>query len=167
MVTAGVGGTVKVWDAKTFQEQKQFQAQDVLGGLVVSPMADRVVTTFEKYTGASGWEIWDLADAKPRRPPLDYLRRPFSISPDGSLLAIEGRTKSVPQKPCVKLWDLRDGKVVSEFEVKVQPKEAFIPSFMVFSPDGAKLAVGHGGRTILLFTLPAAKKVGEKPPAKK
>lgn len=82
----------------------------------------------------------------------DFSPNCLAVSADGKILAVADGDRTIPN---VRLWDLELGKPLVRLR-----GQADMASALSFSSDGRKLAVGSWDTTILLWDVPAARRLG-------
>lgn len=139
----GVDGSIKVWDASTFEEMLTFGENLNINWMAFSPDGSRLATAT-----ASSVKIWDLnkgeelntltasttsqnGEAPSQLGRYGYGIADLALSPDGKLLA------SVPDVGPLQLYDTATGVLLAELPTQLGH------NFRVrFSPDGKLIAVG-------------------------
>jgi serine/threonine protein kinase/WD40 repeat protein len=175
LFSASVDGTVKRWDvAAGAKGAVTFTAAGPVRDLAVSPSGDWLA-----YADAGQVGLLDCAALRPRRPALPGGASCLAASPDGHTLAVgrddsvhlldveSGRTLAAlgpddqgldtltfspdgallagtaPQTEHVKVWEVAGGRRVADLAAGAGPVRA------AFHPDGRRLAVLAGDRTVL------------------
>jgi WD40 repeat protein len=148
-----VDHTVRLWDAATGRELRQFGRHDghVLGlafspdgRLLATGGGERSVKVWEVATGQLRYQLRNLGDEV----------HGLAFSPDGKMLATgtyDGNFR--PTGPTVRLWDAATGQPVRTFSRGVNTWA------LAFSPDGRSLAAVPGwvpdpSMTVVPFTTP-------------
>jgi WD40 repeat protein len=135
-------GHIRVWDAETGRQLKQFLPKsDYLRVSVAALSPDRKTLA----TGGTDFflRLWDTTTGKEiRQFPAARLALPvqmLTFSPDGKTLA------TYTYDRIVRLWDLAEGKELKQ--IKLSPADAGSPAIgyqgaqIAFTPDGKSLAV--------------------------
>ena len=146
LATAG-GNSVKLWDVATGAALGGIGDGSGAGDVAFSPTGSLVAfvregwnPTTALFEGGGNAEIWDVArrsriatlQVNAGAPDREYgLGYAIAFSPDGRMLAAAG------DDPLVRLWDVRTGKLIREFEQNVGTAVWTLE----FSPDGRILAI--------------------------
>ncbi|MFI9011378.1 helix-turn-helix domain-containing protein [Actinosynnema sp. NPDC053489] len=141
LVTAGVDGTVLLWDATDPRRPARVGAitgHDVLG---VALAGDTLATGGDDHV----IRLWDVADPTAPRPLAELAGhtgavRRVAFGPDGRTLASAGHDGTV------RLWDVADRVALAE--VTAHPGGA---NTAVFSPDGRTLATAGSDAVVRLW----------------
>jgi len=142
--------TIRVWEARTGQEEHTFRIDDVdMSHIAFSPDGRLL---------ASAGAIWDVESGQV----VHGLERgreipgPVAFSPDGSLLAV-----ALANQP-VRVWDVASGEVVRAFEEPGDdaPSGGGVAFNIAFSPDGALLAAGGLHLTVRLWDVEGGRIAG-------
>jgi len=143
--TASEDSTVKMWDASTKQELKQFTGHERgIHGLAITGDGTLIATEAADSTG----RIWKVNDPT-RFFPLADLSGPvaaLAFSPDGRLLATEATNGKEKAGAAPRLWDTSTGKI---FHTLIGHKDAV--SALAFSPDGRYLVTASWDSTARIW----------------
>jgi RNA polymerase sigma factor (sigma-70 family) len=166
----GLGAT-HVWDARTGRLLRTCKAEQskvapvtrdrMFTSIALSPDGETLVEC--AATGGNTYNepvrLWDLRSGQLKREFTTEVHsaRPIALSPDGSILALGGKT--------IKLWDVRTGKQLRELFGYLKKTQA-----ITFSADGKFLISGGsygttnawevatGRHIVTLFTFPGTQK---------
>jgi RNA polymerase sigma factor (sigma-70 family) len=130
-LAAGLGGTIRVWDATTGKERSSAIGHEHFVSAVAVSEDGKVVAT----GGADGAVIlWDFAGATEKRRLLGHRAevRALGFVPGGKLLASAGTDQTV------RVWDLATGE--QKLCLEGSPKGMIYS--LAISPDGKALAAG-------------------------
>ncbi len=132
MLAAWVGASIWVGEARTGRQKRVVEVEGPIKSLAFARDPRLVVIGFQGGTVAG----WDLATGQMTwSSPAHGLKevRGMAVSPDGAVAASGG------QDGRVILWDVKTGD-----ELRTLDAEQGAVESVAFSPDGTKLAVGHG-----------------------
>jgi WD40 repeat protein len=150
LASAGLGGTMRLWDVATRAAIGEPLAQGVVNSVAFSPDG----ATLASAGGDGTLWLWDIATRAAIGEPLAAHTDGVSsvaFSPDGSTLASAGGDGTV------RLWDVAARAAIGE------PLAAHTDgvSSVAFSPDGATLASAGGDGTVRLWDVAARAAIGE------
>jgi WD40 repeat protein/serine/threonine protein kinase len=144
IASAGGGGFVRIWDARTGHELQHFQAHD-------DNIYQVAFSTDGRYLASASWDgtvkLWDTETWQPLR----YLRGQsgkfwaLAFSPDGQLLA-GGSGPNPPLDGMVHVWETATGRE------RLRLMEGLGAIYaLAFSPDGRYLAGGGADRLVRIW----------------
>jgi WD40 repeat protein len=142
LATAGVDGSVRLWDVEARQERAPLlgHVREVFG-VAFSPDGALLATAGRDGTV----RLWDGRTGELRQVLAGHRgdARAVAFLPGGRLLASAGHDG------IVRLWDVRSGREVRNFQ---GPKRGALLALAV-SPDGNLLAAGGAARQVVLWDL--------------
>jgi WD40 repeat protein len=147
MFACSVFNRVHVWELAQGAEIATFPPddQEILGStesIAFSPDNRNLATTFR-----GNMYIWEIATKKifVKIPHGSYgPPRCIAFSPDGRFVAVGGAYTQWQYffRGClVRVWDVADGKLRSEFQGRIDPHADFVLC-LAFAPDSSQLAIG-------------------------
>ena len=148
VATAGVEGTVRLWDARTGRQKALIRHAGMLGGLAVSPGGKLLASSIAGK--ATALRIWDASTGKQVRELAGHgnmhAQARLCFSPDAKLLAGAcGDGK-------MRVWSVENGAMLNEnilqFPGGFANNEHVVSHFLahaVFSPDARFLVTEFGG----------------------
>jgi G protein beta subunit-like protein len=98
MVTSSEDGTVKIWDTRTGQVQRDYQHHSPVNDVVIHPNQGELISCDQ----AGNVRIWDLGENQCTHqliPEDDVPVRSVSVATDGSMLVAGNNTVSSPYSP--------------------------------------------------------------------
>jgi COMPASS component SWD3 len=150
LISSGHDSAINLWDWNTNLSKKPYTAtfldnQSYVLALAVTPDSQVLVS------GAlDGIKVWTLNPQRPLYQMVDfgYPTYALAIEPNGYILV------SGDNKGKVRFWNLREGKLISEFS----PHQEAITGLAV-TPDGSRLITSSEDRTIKVWDLASKKLV--------
>ncbi|ELP68526.1 trypsin [Streptomyces turgidiscabies Car8] len=141
LASAGAGGSVRLWDAKTFKFRTTLGGHDgAVNALAFNRDGSILATGSDDKTVL----LWDVETRKP----IATLKKhtgavnAVAFSPDGRTLATGSDDKTVL------LWDVETRKPIATLK-----KHSGAVNAVAFSPDRDTLATGSDDKTVLLWDL--------------
>ena len=148
IATSGSDGTVKLWDARTYQERMTLKGHyKPVESVAFSPDGKLLATASHDET----IKLWDVVTGQEHmilRNPREV--RAVAFSPDGKLLAT-GDADNL-----VKLWDATTGQLLATLEGHIGPI-----SYLAFSPDGRRIATSSDDGSVRLWAVESRQEVAE------
>ncbi len=135
-------GCVGLWSTSDGQLMRKIEWSRMPAMLAVSPDSRGLVTS---YTGMGGrkvrlWKLSNEPDWDQGSLPVGESALALAFSPDGRLLAIGGRDRTVT------LWDFR-----TKAQLRSLPAHGHWVTAVAFSPDGRLLATGSNDKMLRLW----------------
>jgi WD40 repeat protein len=143
VMTASWDGSARIWDPSTGRRLADFQGQEAIQALAMSPDGSLLATAEDLGGDVS---IWDVATGEERTVHHDDAVESLSFSPDGRVLA------SGAGDGTVRLWDPSSGESRETLRGSPTPVGA-----LAFSPDGRYLVTAPG------FNITAAPNILSQP----
>jgi WD40 repeat protein len=134
LASAGLDGTVRLWDVAKWEEKRSITT--MARTMAASPDGKMLATNTQQDDVIRFWDPENgkkIGELETGGQALNV----FTFSPDGKRLAIGAKSRTVSQ------WDIASGKEVLPFPGHQEPVQT-----VVFSPDGKTLASRGNGRTI-------------------
>jgi WD40 repeat protein len=142
---AAVGAkTLKVWDARTYQEVRTILGDPKFYCVAFSPDERQVAAAgLNDFRNSFPVRVWDIANGKEPRvlSGNTWVVLQLAFSPDGRQLASAGNDGTV------RIWDLTTGK-----KIDIPPLTPPCRSYgLAYSPDGKQLAVGSNDQVVRVW----------------
>lgn len=147
LLAVGQGTGLALYDPATGTEAANFKPTPApVPAVAFDPVSGRLASA-----GASdpAIRVWDVSSDKPLFEIRNYANSNSSVafSPDGKLIASQGRRGETPGEPTITVWD------VETREVRHFTGHSHYIWKVVFSPDGQYLASGSWDSTIKIWDL--------------
>ncbi|WP_175478792.1 TIR domain-containing protein [Rubrimonas cliftonensis] len=148
LATGSHDGTARIWDIKKdYDITPQESHEGNVLSVAFSPDGSRLATGSDDRTA----RLWDLASGREiaRFEGHEADIKSVAFSPDGKRLATTGSLEGT-----ARLWDLASGSEIARLESS-EIDSVRLLSCVVFSPDGALLAIGNGSGPVRLWDVVA------------
>ena len=142
LATAGGDGTVRIWDARTGQQQQQLTGHTGRGGQVLAVAYAPDGATLATAGGDGTVRIWDARTGQQQQQLTGHTGpvNAVAYAPDGATLATAGGDGTV------RIWDARTGQQQHQLTGHTGQVLA-----VAYAPDGATLATGGGDGTVRIW----------------
>ncbi len=141
LLTGDMAGNVKIWDLRSKREGVLICKKDnPIDSLLLSGNGGYLAVVCESSARVSIWNLSNRSEAASFR--WDDWRRALALSHDGKTVAYQKNTGKIA------FWDVKTQKEVREWS---GPESGI--SFMIFSPDGKRMAVGSRDAKLTLCSV--------------
>ncbi|MCL4299715.1 MAG: protein kinase [Anaerolineae bacterium] len=137
-LTSSFDHTAQLWDARTFEPARLFEAADILMAAAYAPDGKTIVTAgVDKMA-----ELWDVQSGQKLRQFIGHTDTVYeaNFSPDGKYLVTASADRTA------RLWDVATGREVRRFIGHSGAVHS-----VVFSPDGRTIITGSSDRTVRIW----------------